>query len=695
MRYPDAPRGNAVSDLHGRELPDPYRWLEDQSSAATRAWIQAENELSAEYLAGLPERAWFGEQLDQLVSRPRSGTPYRKGGRYFVSRNDGDQAQDVWCWAPDLGKLADGGRILVDPNRLDETGGTHVVTTAVSDDGRYFAYALSSAGSDWMTIRVRDLDAKRDLDDELTRSRFGTIAWLPDAESFVYLHFPAGASGTEGQPAGELKVHRVGTPQASDRSIIDSAGDSTLIIHAEVSYDHRWLIVEIHEGTSTGNRLWAFPLATGAHGTRVGEAVRIFDDNDARYDSVRVIGEEMLVRTNAGAPRYRLVRVRIADEAADLVDVIPEHDGVLESVTSAGGALVTVHLEDALPVLHRYQLDGSAPVPIPMAGSRVLALEGSTDDPELFVGVCSATQPSRSYRVDLGTGDILKLPVARRAQTGKRRASWQPPVVTMRRETARSADGTTIPYFLIHREDLSLDAPAPTILHGYGGFGVVLLPDFRPGWPAWLAAGGVLAIANLRGGGEYGEAWHEAGRLHNKQKVFDDFVAVAEHLIHEGVTTSRQLALHGRSNGGLLVGAVLTQRPDLAAVALPMVGMFDMVRFERFTVGATLTSELGSPSDPQMASTLLRYSPLHNVRDGEHYPATLISTGDCDDRIVPAHSYKMAAALQHAQAGDAPILARIETRTGHGHGKPRAKLAAEWADLMAFAAHHTGLRPPG
>lgn len=694
MRYPLAPRDDTTEQLHGRDVADPYRWLEDPGSARTREWVRAQNELSADYLGRLPEREWFAAELTRLLGRPRSGTPFKKAGRYFVDRNDGSQLQDLWCWAPTLERLADGGKLLVDPNRLDESGTTCVSHCSVSENGRYFAYALSDGGSDWTTIRIRDIDERRELDDELTGSQYCPPTWLPDNASVVYLHFPADEAQPSRQRAGVLKVHRLGTAQADDEVVFDPEGDCRQLALAEMSYDGRWLIVEIHDGSSSTNRLWAYPLS-GSQRTEIGEPVRMFDRADARYDSVRVVdGDAMLVRTNLDAPQYRLVRVPIAPDAELLGDVIPEHDGLLESVTSAGGALVTVHLEDAIPQLHRYSLDGRSATPIPVAGSAVVDLHGRSEDAELFVGMTSAVTPLKCYRVDLESYDIVKLRTSMRTVPGKKRPTvWQPPAVKAQRTAARSPDGTRVPYTVIYREDLDLRRPHPTILCGNGGFNIPMLADFRPGWPSWLEAGGLLVLANLRGGGEFGAQWHEAGRRRNKQNVFDDFIAVAEQLMDHGVTTPGQLALHGRSNGGLLVGAVMTQRPRLAAVALPMVGVLDMLRFHRFTIGERFTSDYGSPDDPDLFPVLLGYSPLHNAREGEDYPATLVLTGDHDDRVVPAHSYKFTAALQHAQGATAPILARIETRAGHGRGKPREMLAAEWADLLAFAAHHTGLRP--
>jgi prolyl oligopeptidase len=470
--------------------------------------------------------------------------------------------------------------------------------------------------------------------------------------------------------------------------------DDRLMMWAEVTDDDRWLVVSIVAGTENQNRLWVYPVLDEGGRSRLGDAVRVVDEPLAEFTLVRSGGDTLYLQTDLDAERSRVVAVDVSAVAGgaevSFREVLPQEGATLERAVAAGEGFVAVHLVDAAPRLTRYGLDGAPLGVVDLAGGAVVALEGHADDDELFVGMSSVVSPTQSYRVDVATGAVTPLPeLVQGAGSG-----FVAPEVVVERHRAPSADGTQVPYFLVRAAGAEPKGPRPTLLWGYGGFKISVLADYRPGWAGWLAAGGVLAIANLRGGGEYGSEWYEAGRLHRKQNVFDDFIAVAEHLKSSGVTTTEQLALHGRSNGGLLVGAVMTQRPDLAAVALPGVGVLDLLRFHLFTVGAAWTSDYGDPREPEPFAEALAYSPLHNVRPGTAYPATLVLTGDHDDRVVPLHSHKFTAALQHAQAGPAPVLTRIETATGHGMGKPTALQAAEWADLLAFAAHHTGLVLP-
>ncbi len=435
--------------------------------------------------------------------------------------------------------------------------------------------------------------------------------------------------------------------------------------------------------------LWVYPVSTEGGTSALGEPRRLVDEERAMYRFVRSDGDAVLLHTDDGAPLGRVVRVDVMDAAFTATDVVPESDAALESVVAAGDELLAVHLVDAQPRVTRWSLAGDDLGTVDVDGGKVLTLRGKAGRDEAFIGMVSLTSRVTAYRLLLPAGDLTV--VAGLAPQGA--VSWTPPEVRVERRRATSRDGTEVPYFLVRRADVDLSEPRPTFLYGYGGFNIPVLADFRPMFAGWLAAGGVLAIANLRGGSEYGAAWHDAGRLRNKQNVFDDFAAVGDHLVEQGVTTHRQLAIHGRSNGGLLVGATMLQRPDLAAVALPTVGVLDMLRFHRFTVGAAWVSDYGSPDDPEMFETLLAYSPLHNVVEGRSYPATLVMTGDHDDRVVPAHSFKFTAELQRAQGGDAPVLARIETAAGHGDGMAAAAVAGEAADLLAFAAAHTGLVP--
>ena len=697
--YPLTRRDDVVEVLHGRPIADPYRWLEDPDSAETADWVRRQNEVAEAYLEALPERAWFTDTMRAILARPRAGVPFRKAGRYFVTRNDGTQNQDVLYVADSLAELRAGGRVLVDPNTFSEDGTSAMSTFTVSRSSGYAAYGRSDGGSDWTSFHLLDLTTGEPVADPAVITKFSAAEWLPDGRSYVYTHFDheAGAEGTEvAALAGpRLRLHRLGEDQADDRTILAFSENDQLLFWAELTDDERYLLVAIVEGTENRNRLWAYPITDQDGRSGLGEPITIIDEVRAEFAPVLTAGATLYLRTDLDAERGRLVSADLAawsDGAGwpELQEVIAESEHTLSGVDAVGEEFIAVYLVDAQPEVRRFDRNGADLGPLPLSGGAVLGLEGEPGDPEFFVGLSAITSPTESYRVDAALGEVMALPDL----VPVRPDSFAPPAVRVERRRATSADGTSVPYFLVSPAGIDRSVPQPTLLWGYGGFKVPLFADYRPGWSGWLAAGGLVAIANLRGGGEFGTEWYEAGRLERKQNVFDDFIAVAEHLTAAGVTTPSQLALHGRSNGGLLVGAVMTQRPELAAVALPAVGVLDLLRFHKFTIGAAWTSDYGDPDDPEQFATALACSPLHRVRPGTRYPATLIATGDHDDRVVPLHSHKFTAALQHAQAGDAPVLTRIEVATGHGLGKPTALVAAEWADLLAFAAHHTGLKFP-
>lgn len=691
IAYPATDRDDVVEVLHGVPVPDPYRWLEDPTSERTRRWVAAQNEVSAAYLAGCESRPWFAERARAVLGMPRAGVPHKRGGRYLVTRNDGTQEQDSLHVAEDLAGLVAGGRMLVDPNEFSADGRVALAGYALSPDGRWLAYGTSEAGSDWIKWRVRDVTTGTDVEDVVTHSKFCIAEWLPDSSGFFYWAYPdqERTSGDDATVlgAGALLLHRLGTAQRDDAVVHHNPTAARERAAAEVTQDGRWLVLSFVEGTARRNRLAVRRIGEG--GT-LGPVLDVVPEPRALYQLAGADGDVLYLRTDQGAARYRLMSVDLAALAAGRQcwrELVGEREAVLTVAGRAGSGFVVGYLQDASHRVWRLALDGTERSEIPLAGpvSLVNAYVRAGDD-EAFLGVDSFVAPLRCYRVDLTSGSTVELPLV------EQRSDVAVPAVT-ERQRAVSADGTEIPYFLVRRADLPTDSPQPTLLYGYGGFNVPLTPTFRAAWPAWVEAGGVLVVANLRGGGEFGREWHEAGIRDRKQNVFDDFVAVARDLFATGVTVPGRLALHGGSNGGLLVGAVMTQHPDLAAAVLPAVGVLDMLRFHRFTIGSAWISDYGDPEDAEDFAVLRAYSPLHNLREGVAYPATLVLTGDHDDRVVPAHSHKFIAQLQHVQAGQAPVLARIETAAGHGFGKPRRVLAAEIADLLAFAAEHTGLVP--
>jgi prolyl oligopeptidase len=694
--YPHTDRDDVVEALHGVTVADPYRWLENPDSERTRRWVATQNRLSGPYLATLGARKWFADALAAILGTASTGVPRRRGGRYLFSRNDGTRDQDSVHIADDLPSLVEGGRVIIDPLEFSPDGSVSISGVALSPDGALAAYGLSESGSDWIQWRVRDVRTGTDLPDVVTRAKFNLAEWLPDGSGFCYWAYlqHERASGEDATPlgAGMLLLHRLGTAQSADEVVHHNPSALRERAAAEVTEDGRWLVLTLCEGTARRNRLAVRRI--GPDG--LGPVVDVVTEPHSLFAPAGSDGDVLYLRTDDGAPRGRVVAVdldALADRAAPpsgtapLRELIGEREAVLTHVVRAGAGFLAAYLDDASHRVCRFDLTGTDLGDIDLGtGISLAEMTGRPGDSEAFAGVTSFVRDTWIYRIDLATG-------AARLLVGAMSPGPTFAATLTERRHATSRDGTTVPYFLVRRSDVSPDSPQPTLLYGYGGFDQALAPAFKAAWPAWVEAGGVLVVANLRGGGEYGREWHEAGTRERKQNVFDDFIAVAEHLVATGVTTRAQLAIHGRSNGGLLVGAVMTQRPDLAAVALPMVGVLDMLRFHRFTIGHAWMPDYGDPDRAEDFPFLYAYSPLHHVVEGTRYPATLVLTGDHDDRVVPAHSYKFTAALQHAHAGAAPVLVRIEKATGHGVGKPRRMLAAEFADMLAFAAEHIGLVP--
>jgi prolyl oligopeptidase len=671
--YPTAPTDDQVDDYHGHRIADPYRPLEDSDAPASRAWIEAQNALTEAVLGGTPARREIRERLGQLWDFPRAGAPWRRGDRWFQARNTGLQDQDVLWMADGLGAV---GRVLLDPNVLSRDGTTALAATAVSEDGELLAYATSDAGSDWRTWRVRRTASGEDMTDRLTWSKFASAAWTHDGAGFFYGRYPeppADAAYDAPNLNMELRYHRLGTDPAGDPIVFATPEHPDWGFEPKVTDEGRLLVLNVWRGTDPENRIYVADLADGVDAATVGP---LLDEADASYLPIGAIDGTLYLHTDLDAPLGRVITIDVSDPAT-VREIIPEGGDALEDVRLVGGRLACVTLHDAHHRLAIFELDGTWAADAELPGIGKLAgLEGRREDPELFATFETFVAPPSVLAVRMSDGTVREV--------GRAELAWAPDEYVTEQLFVAPSDGTRVPLFLSRRRDVNPSGDVPTLLYGYGGFQISVGPIFKPEWLAWMERGGLLAVASLRGGGEYGRDWHDAGRLANKQNVFDDFAACARWLASSGWTRADRIGISGRSNGGLLVGATITQHPELVGAAVAEVGVMDMLRFHRFTIGWGWTSDYGSADDPDQFRTLLAYSPLHNIRRGTAYPATLVTTGDHDDRVVPGHSFKFAAALQGAQSGDAPILARIDTDAGHGVGKPVSKLIDERADVLAF-----------
>jgi prolyl oligopeptidase len=684
--YPPAKRVDQVDDYHGTRVADPYRWLEDPDSPDTRAWIEAENRVTFDYLAAIPERRAIAQRLTRIWNYPRWTAPMRRGSRYFFFRNTGLQNQSVMY---ETATLHGQPRLLLDPNGLSTDGTVALSTTEVSDDGRLLAYSVASGGSDWQEFRVRDVATGRDLPDKVSWAKFSGAAWTHDSRGFFYSRYPTprGNALTEAVRNQKLYYHRAGTSQDADVLVYERPDDPDLGLYGQVSHDGRYLIVSVSTGTDRRNRVHFMDLGDPAAPRFDGRIVRLLDEFDASYSFVGNAGPVFYFQTDQGAPRGRVIAVDTRNPArSSWRTIVPQTADALEGVDLIDGQLVASYLHDAHSLLSIYAMDGTHVKDVPLPGiGTVSGVSGRPEDREMFFTFSSYLSPTAVWRYDFATGRAEPLWAPR---TGFDAAAYVTEQVFY-----HSKDGTRVPMFVTHRRGIAIDGHNPTLLYGYGGFNSSVTPGFSPAVAVWLEMGGVYAVANLRGGSEYGEEWHQGGMLANKQNVFDDFIAAGEHLVRTGYTSPAKLAISGASNGGLLVGAVLNQRPDLFGAALPAVGVMDMLRFQKFTIGWAWVSDYGSADDPAQFRTLYAYSPLHNIKPGTRYPGTFITTGDHDDRVVPGHSFKYAAALQAAQAGPAPVLIRIETRAGHGAGKPTAMQIEEAADRWAFLVRELGMKP--
>ena len=678
LTYPPTTKGDVVDDYFGTKVPDPYRWMEDLDSKAVAGWVTTQNEVTFRYLASVPMRDRLKARLTELWNYSKVSTPFIEAGQIFYRRNSGLQKQSPLYVRTALDASP---TLVIDPNALWPDGSTSLAGVVPSPDGKLMAYMQSEGGADWHTVLVRDLSTHQDLPDVVKWMRFSGLAWTKDGKGFFYSRYPEPPPGKvlEAALSGQtLYYHRIGTQQSADTLIYQRKDLPAWFIGGDVTEDGRYLLVTMAQGSDNKNRLYAADLGDPLRPDVTAAVKPVIEADDAEYAPIGNAGSVMYLRSDLDAPNRRVITVDLnKPDKASWKTIVAERPQAIESVRMAGGRIVAEYLVDVQSKLLLFTPDGApaGEITLPGAGS-IAGLSGRQDSNLMFYAFTSPLYPTTVFSYDLKTG------ASRPFDPPK------PPIDVSRYETkqmfAVSKDGTRVPFFLTARKDVARDGSNPTMMYGYGGFSISETPTYRPDVPVLLELGGIWVTANMRGGAEYGEAWHRGGMLEKKQNVFDDFVAVAEYLVKEKYTSPARLGIMGGSNGGLLVGAVAEQRPDLFAVALPAVGVMDMLRYDRFTGGRAWRTEYGSSTEAQQFPFLLKYSPVHNVKPGTCYPATLATTADHDDRVVPSHSFKFIAALQAAQGCDKPILIRVETLGSHGY-RPTDKRIAELADQWAFA----------
>ena len=680
LTYPVTTKGTQVDDYHGVQVADPYRWLEDDNSKETAAWVKAQNKVTKGYLKHIPARKKISKRLTKLWDYEKYRQPFKKGERYFYEKNNGLQNHYVLYT---MKSLDDKPRVLLDPNKLSSDGTVSVSGQSLSEDGSLLAYAISESGSDWKTWHVRNVETGKDLDDEVEWSKFSGASWTHDNSGFFYSRYDAPEEGAELKSQNhfhKLYFHKLNTKQSEDVLVYDRPDQKEWGFGGYVTEDGQYLIISVSKGTERKNLVFFKNLASPDS-----PFVELISEFENQYVFVGNDGPVFFFRSDNEAPLSRLIAIDIRNPSKyNWKEIVPQSQDTLRSVSLVNNMFVASYLHDAQTNVRIFGMDGShvRDVKLPGIGS-AWGFGGKKTDTETFYSFTGFTTPGAVYRYDLATGTST---LFRKPQVDFDADEYETQQVFY-----YSKDGKRIPMFITHKKGLVLDGNNPTLLYGYGGFNIPLTPSFSVGNLVWMEMGGVYAMPNLRGGGEYGKPWHEGGMKLTKQNTFNDFIAAAEWLIENKYTNSSKLAIRGRSNGGLLVGACMTQRPDLFAVALPGVGVLDMLRFNKFTIGWAWESDYGSPQNAEEFKALYSYSPLHNLKQGTAYPATLINTADHDDRVFPAHSFKFAAALQAAHTGDNPVLIRIETKAGHGAGKPTTKRIAEIADEWAFVVQNLGM----
>jgi prolyl oligopeptidase len=678
FEYPQARRVDVVDDYHGTEVSDPYRWLEDAGSRETVTWVQAQNDLTHAYIR-TPQREKLKVRITELWNYPKYSIPYKEGGRYFFTKNDGLQNQDVYYVRQSLDAEP---RVILDPNKLSADGTTAVTGGSISHDGKLVVYPLSYKGSDWQELKILKVDTGEHYPEVIKHCKFTSMAWKHDQSGFFYNRFPdPGTVPPEDCNAySRVYWHKLGTPQSEDRLIYERKDDKELGFLPYITDDGKYLILYVYRGTDPKNRIYYREVESD------GEFVRLLDQADAMYRPLGNVGTIFYSHTDLDGPRGRIIAIDVRKpDRKEWKEVVKETESVIDYAGIVSNHLVVARMQDAHHVLKIYDLEGKfvRDLPLPGIGS-VSGLSGKQDETEMFFSFESFLQPESAYRYDFKTD---KVALFRGPEIKADLGGYE-----TRQVFFESKDGTRVPMFITHKKGLAQDGQNPVLLYGYGGFTASLTPYFRASRLVWLENGGVFVQANLRGGGEYGEEWHQAGVLGNKQNVFDDFIAAAEWLIENKYTSSSRLAIMGGSNGGLLTAACLIQRPELYGAVLSLVPVTDMLRYHKFSVGRYWVSDYGNAEkDPEHFKFLYAYSPVHNVKPAV-YPPTLITTADTDDRVVPMHGKKFAAALQAADQGRNPILLRVETKAGHGRGKPTSKRIEEAADIYAFLFKTFGMK---
>ncbi|WP_417621208.1 prolyl oligopeptidase family serine peptidase [Parasphingorhabdus sp.] len=680
LTYPETRTVDVVEEQFGEYISDPYRWLENdvREDSEVAEWVKAQNAVTDAYLEKLEGREVLAQSMEQLFDYDDLGIPVEAGGKYFYERKSGGQNQAVLYVRDGI----DGEeRMLIDPAGWSEDGATALAEWKPSGDGSLLVYAIQDGGSDWRTLKILDVTTGEVRPDTIEWAKFTDLAWMPNNVGILYSRFPEPDEGAAFQSLNAnhaVYLHLIGADQAKDTKVYATPDQPELNHTAELTSDKEWVVITSSSGTDERYEITLVKVDAPKLETR--KLVRGFDNDWQLIDGV---GDTLYFVTNKDAPRLRVVKTDIGADQPEFTELVPEDEAVIRGAMIVGKTLVVSYLADANSQLSLFDLDGKAQGTLDLPGlGQVQSLSGSMKSDSGFFAFASFNRPTTIFRYDGKSPPMI---------WAKPSLPFDPEAVAVTQRFYKSKDGTRIPMFLVHMKGQDLSQGAPTLLYGYGGFNISVLPQYKPAWMAWIKAGGVFASANLRGGGEYGKEWHDGGRLQNKQNVFDDFIAAGEYLISEGITPEHGLAIEGRSNGGLLVGAVTNQRPDLFTAGHAAVGVMDMLRFDRFTAGRYWVDDYGYPNKEEDFQTLLAYSPYHNLTDGIDYPALIVSTADTDDRVVPGHSFKYTARLQALNTGDEPHLIRIETRAGHGSGKPTDKLIEEYSDIYAFLAHAIGL----